>query len=119
MDRTAVLLYTADLPGDVRASLALKPVPKRALELGDGRHRLVGELEAGGKVALALAEALGGPGNGLYDRCSGGCGEDAVLRPEVGSDFARQASGLALDANKNAVRLESDEGIHGSFLPKL
>ena len=108
VDRTAVVPHGAVLPGDVRAGPAFEPVSKRTLELGDGRHWPVREPEAGGKVALALAEALGGPGNGSYDRCPGGRGEDAVLRPEVGSGFPRQAGGLALDANEDAVRGEGD-----------
>ena len=62
-----MLLDQADLPGDVGAGLALQPVLKQALELGDSRDEPVGEPEAGGKVGLALAEPLGGLGNCSYD----------------------------------------------------
>ena len=62
-----MLLDREDLPSDVQASLALEPVPKQALEQGDSRDGPVGELEAGGKVCLALAEPLRSPGDRSYD----------------------------------------------------
>ena len=67
-----MLLDGEDLPSDVRAGPALKPVLKRAFEQGDSRDRPVGELEAGGKVCLALAEPLGSLGDRSYD-CSPVC----------------------------------------------
>ena len=62
-----MLLDQADLPGDIGAGLALQPVLKRALELGDSQDGPVGELKAGGKVGLALAEPLRGLGDCSYD----------------------------------------------------
>ncbi len=107
-----MFLDRTDLPGNVRAVVALDAIREWAIKLRDWVERCGWVLETGGDVCLAPVQILAALGGGLCDVGPRADRDVLVLRTEMRSDFLNRACVPAERADKGAKRQDNNKRIH-------